>query len=103
MPSNCEIDERSDVWSLGCTLYAMAYGKFVLDSNGGRVSFIYYDIRLVIRLLQFLMVDLESILVFFFKSSAGQVCQMTNRYLPVHIPCDALTCRDPWIQYGSCN
>ena len=73
MPSNCEIDERSDVWSLGCTLYAMAYGKFVLDSNGGRVSFIYYDIRLVIRLLQFLMVDLESILVFFFKSSAGQV------------------------------
>ena len=35
VPSNCEIDERSDVWSLGCTLYAMAYGEFVLDGKGG--------------------------------------------------------------------
>lgn len=45
MPSNCEIDERSDVWSLGCTLYAMAYGKFVFDGKRGRVSLInHYDI-----------------------------------------------------------
>ena len=81
MPSNCEIDERSDVWSLGCTLYAMAYGKFVLDSNGGRVSFIYYDIRLVIRLLQFLMVDPGIHISFFSESSARQVCQVTYMYM----------------------
>ena len=48
MPSNCEIDERSDVWSLGCTLYAMAYGKFVLDGNGGRVSFSIIIINMIL-------------------------------------------------------
>ena len=33
VPSNCEIDERSDMWSLGCTLYAMAYGEFIPDKR----------------------------------------------------------------------
>ena len=34
VPSNCEIDEKTDVWSLGCTLYAMAYGEYVADGKG---------------------------------------------------------------------
>ena len=25
-PSHCDIDERVDVWSLGCLFYAMMYG-----------------------------------------------------------------------------
>lgn len=33
VPSNCEIDEKTDVWSLGCTLYAMAYGEYVADGK----------------------------------------------------------------------
>lgn len=27
VPSECVIDSKTDVWSLGCTLYAMAYGS----------------------------------------------------------------------------
>ena len=34
VPSNCEIDEKTDVWSLGCTLYAMAYGEYFADGKG---------------------------------------------------------------------
>ncbi|XP_020590442.1 probable serine/threonine-protein kinase DDB_G0291350 [Phalaenopsis equestris] len=37
-PSHADIDERTDVWALGCTLYALMYGvspfEYVLDSGG---------------------------------------------------------------------
>lgn len=37
-PSHADIDSRTDIWALGCTLYAIMYGvspfEYVLDSGG---------------------------------------------------------------------
>ncbi|KAM0942607.1 putative transferase, protein kinase NAK family [Dioscorea sansibarensis] len=41
-PSNAKIDERTDIWSLGCTLYAIMYGvspfEYVLGESGGSLQ-----------------------------------------------------------------
>lgn len=41
-PSQCDIDERTDIWSLGCTLYAIMYGvspfEYALGESGGSLQ-----------------------------------------------------------------
>ncbi|XP_008783057.2 probable serine/threonine-protein kinase DDB_G0291350 isoform X2 [Phoenix dactylifera] len=41
-PSHANIDERTDIWSLGCTLYAIMYGsspfEYVLGESGGNLQ-----------------------------------------------------------------
>uniref|UniRef100_A0A1D1XVE2 non-specific serine/threonine protein kinase n=1 Tax=Anthurium amnicola TaxID=1678845 RepID=A0A1D1XVE2_9ARAE len=41
-PSHSDIDERTDIWSLGCTLYAIMYGvspfEYALGESGGSLQ-----------------------------------------------------------------
>ncbi|XP_057472360.1 uncharacterized protein LOC130760956 [Actinidia eriantha] len=41
-PSHADIDERTDIWSLGCTFFAIMYGvspfEYALEESGGRLQ-----------------------------------------------------------------
>lgn len=49
-PSQCNIDERTDIWSLGCTLYAIMYGvspfEYALGEAGGSLQLAIVNVQI---------------------------------------------------------
>jgi len=45
VPSECVINEKTDVWSLGCTLYALCYGES--PSDGTALSAVNPQIKII--------------------------------------------------------
>ncbi|XP_021728549.1 serine/threonine-protein kinase 16-like [Chenopodium quinoa] len=49
-PSQCNIDERTDIWSLGCTLYAIMYGvspfEYALGESGGSLQLAIVNVQI---------------------------------------------------------
>ncbi|CAO2826894.1 unnamed protein product [Amaranthus hypochondriacus] len=49
-PSHCNIDERTDIWSLGCTLYAIMYGvspfEYALGESGGSLQLAIVNVQI---------------------------------------------------------
>jgi serine/threonine kinase 16 len=44
VPSNCTISAKTDIWSLGCSMYAAAFGQSPFDGSAlaavsGRIPF----------------------------------------------------------------